>query len=188
METILLFLLFIPYVLIRYRFTDHETRAEKEARQHQEGIALVKARKYAEASRYFDTVLKENPNCALAYAYRGKCNMKLDNLHSCIFDCTRAISLDETLSEAYLDKGKALFKLEEFSQAYLEFDKAVWHARKSPDAFRWRALGRIRLSHPYDRVEADFLQAIELGDEDAAHYLHQIRQSQNPRRMEGLKD
>jgi tetratricopeptide (TPR) repeat protein len=184
METILLLLLLIPYMLIRYLVTDHETKTEKDARQYKEGIQLVKEKKYAEAIEYFDTVLKEKPTCALAFAYRGKCNLKLRNPYSSIFDCSRATSLDGTLSDAYLDKGKALYQLEEYQQAYLEFDKAVWHNRKNPEAFRWRALGHIRLSHPYDRVEEDLLEAVELGDEDAANYLRLIRASHNDNKQD----
>ncbi|MBC7922029.1 MAG: hypothetical protein H7Z75_13180 [Ferruginibacter sp.] len=174
METILLFLLFIPYVIIRYLLTDHETPTEKDIKHYQEGIGLVRQKKYAEAAGYFDHVLKEKPNCALAYAYRGKCNLKLDNLYSSVFDCTRATSLDDTLAEAYLDKGKALYRLEEYQNAFLEFDKAVWHFKKNPESFRWRALARIRLSQEYDRVESDLQKAIQLGDEDAGHYLRQV--------------
>ncbi|MES2730699.1 MAG: hypothetical protein V4714_03090 [Bacteroidota bacterium] len=174
METLLLFLLFIPYMLIRYLFADHETQAEKDTKRYQEGVRLVLNKKYAEASRYFDKVLKEKPNCAIAYAYRGKCNLHLDNLYSCVFDCTRASSLDGTLAESYLNKGKALYQLEEYAQAFLEFDKAVWYFRNSAEAFRWRALARIRLSQAYTRVEEDFLKAIGLGDEEAAHYLRLV--------------
>ena len=174
METILLFLLLIPYVIIRYLLTDHETPTEKDAKRYQEGIALVRQRRYAEAAGYFDHVLKEKPNCALAYAYRGKCNLKLDNLYSSVFDCTRATSLDDTLAEAYLDKGKSLYRLEEYQNAFLEFDKAVWHFKSNPESFRWRALARIRLSQEYDRVEADLRKAIQLGDEESGHYLRQV--------------
>jgi tetratricopeptide (TPR) repeat protein len=184
METILLLLLLIPYMLIRYLITDHETKTEKDARQYKEGIQWVKDKKYTEAIGYFDKVLKEKPNCALAFAYRGKCNLKLKNLYSSVFDCSRATSLDDTLSDAYLDKGKALYQLEEYQQAYLEFDKAVWHNRKNPEAFRWRALGRIRISHLYERVEEDLLEAVELGDEDAAYYLRLIRASHNDNKQD----
>lgn len=188
METILLLLLLIPYVLIRYLVTDHETKTEKDARHYQAGIQLVKEKKYGEAIQYFDQVLKEKPHCALAVAYRGKCHLKLKNFYSCVFDCSRATSLDDTLSEAYLDKGKALYQLEEFKPAFLEFDKAVWHARKNPEAFRWRALGRIRLSHTYDQVEADLLKAIDLGDEDAAHYLRLVKASRSDNKQDQSMD
>ncbi len=187
MEATLLILLSIPYLILKYLFTDHETPAEKDAKRYQEGIQLVLAKQYEEALPYFTQVLKEKPTCALAYAYRGKCNLKLDNLYSSVFDCTRAVSLDGTLAETYLDKGKALFKLEEYRNAFLEFDKAVWHFKNNPEAFRWRALARIRLSQPYDRVEADFRKAIELGDEDAAHYLRLVQLYNSDVRDQSMK-
>ena len=156
METFFLFLLFIPYIYLRYRLGDHDTQAEKDARAFAPGVRLVRDRQYEAGAAYFTRALETQPNCALAYAHRAKCNLKLDNLYSCVFDATRAVSLDQTLAEAYLDKGKALYQLEEYHQSFLEFDKAVWHFKTNPEAFRWRALARVRLSHPYDRVEADF--------------------------------
>jgi tetratricopeptide (TPR) repeat protein len=180
----LFFLLIVSYLLVLYLLTDHETQAEKDVKRYKAGIQLVKNKKYGEASRYFDKVIKEKPNCAIAYAYRGKCNLYLDNLYSCVFDCTLASSLDGTLAEVYLDKGKALYQLEEYTQSFLEFDKAVWYFRNSAKAFRWRALARIRLSQEYNWVETDFLKAIHLGDEDAAHYLRLIRCQQE----ESFKD
>jgi hypothetical protein len=63
----------------------------------------------------------------------------------------------------------------------------VWHFKTNAEAFRCRALARIRLSQPYDRVEADFRKAIDLGDEDAAHYLKLVQWNNTDVRDESMK-
>jgi hypothetical protein len=99
LEATLLILLSIPYLIIKYLVTDHDTPPKKTPNATRRDYAgndpAVRS-----GLQYFTQVLLEKPNCALAYVYRGKCNLKLDNLYSAVFDCTRAASLDGTLAEA----------------------------------------------------------------------------------------
>lgn len=170
MEGFILIILLAIYLAIKIAFGNHDDPTAKDAKKYREGIELVQQKQYQEAYRYFDQVLKERPKCALAYAYRGKCNLVLDDLYAAIFDCTEAVSFDHCIAEAYLVKGIALYNLEMYRDAFLEFDKAVWYFRNSAEAFRWRALTRERLGI-FDKAEADLKRAIELGDELANYYL-----------------
>jgi tetratricopeptide (TPR) repeat protein len=172
MEVFILFIILLACVLLQAFLFKHEDQATKDAKKFAEGIQLVQARKYKEGYIYFDTVLKTHPTCALAFAYRGKCNLEMDDLYAAIFDCTEAASFDHCMAEAYLVKGIALYKLDMFKDAFLEFDKAVWHFRNNAEAFRWRAIARVK-SGITDKVEEDFTKAIELGDEHANYILSQ---------------
>jgi tetratricopeptide (TPR) repeat protein len=171
METFFLILLFIPYVVMRYHLTDHDTPSEKDKKRLVEGIELFQNQEYSKAFEYFNQALKLNRKSAVAYAYRGKCNMKEENLFSALYDFTQAISFDNTLPDVHLDRGIVQYKLGEFENAFLSFDKAVWFSRgEEPESLRWRALARLKL-HQHSQAEKDLQKAVKLGDEDAAFVL-----------------
>ena len=171
MEVVLLTLLFVSYLSIRYFVIDHETPSEKDMKRFQAGVTLVKNRDYEGAFTYFDTTVRQHPKSAVAYAYRGKCQLALGNYHSAIYDVTQAISRDNTLADCYLDRGMALYEVEQFTEAFREFDKAVWHFRdEQPDAYRWRAVARIKLNQ-VQQAESDLRRAVSLGDENSFYLL-----------------
>jgi tetratricopeptide (TPR) repeat protein len=173
MEVTLLGLLFAIYLVLRYYLIDHETASEKDQKRFQEGILLVKDRQIDTAFDYFNEAVQKHPKSAVAYAWRGKCQLLLENHYSAIYDLTEAISRDNTLAECYLDRGIALYRVEQFTEAFREFDKAVWHIRdERPDAYRWRAVARIELRQ-LAQAENDLRRAVMLGDEDAFQLLRQ---------------
>lgn len=173
MEICLVVLLFIPYLFLKYYLTDHDTKAEKDLVRFAEGIWLMSEHRFEEAFRYFDESVKANPKSAVAYAYRGKCNLHDENYFSAIYDISQALSFDNTLSDCYLDKGKAHYALQEFEEAFREFDKAVWFFRnQNPYALRMRGLARLRIDQ-FTQSERDLQRAAELGDEDSVLILSQ---------------
>ena len=166
-------LLFIVYLTIRYFFVDHDTPADKDQKRFRRGIELVKNREFDQAHLYFNDVIRQHPKSAIAYAYRGKCQLVQENYYSAIYDLTQAINLDNTLADCYLDRGIAHYNTAEFQQAFREFDKAVWHFRdEKPDAYRWRALARIQVRQ-LPQAENDLRRALSLGDENSFHLLLQ---------------
>ena len=173
MEIALVVLLFIPYLIIKYYVTDHDTPAEKDRKCFQEGIELYDSKNFEEAFHYFDQKVRAFPKSAIAYAYRGKCNKHDENYYSAIYDLSQAISFDNTLAECYLEKGKAHYSLAEYKEAFKEFDKAVWFYRNAnPEAVKSRGMARLRMQQ-FVQSERDFLRAVELGDEDARFILSQ---------------
>jgi tetratricopeptide (TPR) repeat protein len=173
MEVTLLGLLFVVYLVLRYYLVDHETASEKDVARFQEGIELVRNRQIESALDYFNEAVLKHPKSAVAYAWRGKCQLLLENHYSAIYDITQAISRDNTLADCYLDRGIALYRVEQYTEAFREFDKAVWHIRdERPDAYRWRAIARIELRQ-LSQAENDLRRAVMLGDEDAFQLLRQ---------------
>ncbi|GAB3996561.1 hypothetical protein GCM10028807_39450 [Spirosoma daeguense] len=173
MEVMLLSLLFGVYMTIRYFWIDHDTSAEKDLKRFQKGVELIRQRKFDDAHTYFNEAVRQYPKSAIAYAYRGKCQLDQQNYYSAIYDLTEAISRDNTLADCYLDRGVALYHTDEFQQAFREFDKAVWYFRdEKPDAYRWRALARIRLRQ-LPQAENDLRRAVMLGDENSFNLLRQ---------------
>jgi tetratricopeptide (TPR) repeat protein len=173
MEVAALGFLFIIYLILRYYLIDHETATDKDMRRFQAGIQQLKEKQTNEAFDYFNDAVKQNPNSAVAYAFRGKCQLLLDNHYSAIYDLTQALNRDNTIAECYLDRGVAFYKTEQHTDAFREFDKAVWHIRdERPDAYRWRARARIELRQ-ISQAENDLRRAVMLGDEDAFQLLRQ---------------
>ncbi|MBD2704745.1 tetratricopeptide repeat protein [Spirosoma sp. BT702] len=173
MEVVLISLLFGIYMTIRYFWVDHDTMADKDRKRFQKGVDLVRLRKYDEAYQYFNDAVRHHPKSAIAYAYRGKCQLIQENYYSAIYDLTEAISRDNTLADCYLDRGIAFYNTAEYQQAFREFDKAVWHFRdEKPDAYRWRALARVQLRQ-LPQAENDLRRAVILGDENSFHLLLQ---------------
>lgn len=173
MEVALLCLFFGLYLTIRYYMVDHDTDADKDRKRFKKGIDLFNQSAITEAHTYFDTIVQQHPKSAIAYAYRGKCQLAQANYYSAVYDLTEALNRDNTLADCYLDRGVSYYKTNEFQQAFREFDKAVWHFRdEQPDAYRWRALARIELRQ-LPQAENDLRRAIALGDENSFHLLLQ---------------
>ncbi len=173
MEVTLLCLFFGIYLTIRFYLMDHDTPSDKDRKRFGKGIELAESRNFTEAFMYFDDAVRQHPKSAIAYAYRGKCQLVQENYFSAIYDLTQAINRDNTLADCYLDRGIAYYKTNEFQQAFREFDKAVWHFRdEKPDAYRWRALARIQVRQ-LPQAENDLRRAISLGDENSFHLLLQ---------------
>ncbi|RDB03147.1 tetratricopeptide repeat protein [Runella aurantiaca] len=150
-------LIVVPLVVIlfflHYYLTDHDTPIDKDRKRFAEGIALFESGDYTAAYAYFDQKIKENRKSALAYEYRGKCNLEDGNLYSALYDFTEALSFDNTLVEVHLKKGLVHYELGEWNNAYLSLDKAVWFSRgENADALHWRTVVYQQL-HPAGATE-----------------------------------
>ena len=173
MEVVLLSLLFGIYLTIRFYVVDHDTPADKDRKRFRRGIEFVNQRQIDEAYQFFDDAIRQYPKSAVAYSYRGKCQLIQENYYSAIYDLTEAISRDNTLAECYLDRGMAYYYTSDYQLAFREFDKAVWHFHdEQPDAYRWRALARIQIRQ-LPQAENDLRRAVRLGDENSFHLLLQ---------------
>jgi tetratricopeptide (TPR) repeat protein len=173
MEVVLLGVLFGIYLTIRFYVVDHDTLSDKDRKRFRRGIELVHQRQIDEAYHFFDDAVRRYPKSAIAYAYRGKCQLLQENYYSAIYDLTEAISRDNTIADCYLDRGIAYYYTNDHQLAFREFDKAVWHFHdEQPDAYRWRALARVQLRQ-LPQAENDLRRAVMLGDENSFHLLLQ---------------
>ncbi|WP_044171226.1 tetratricopeptide repeat protein [Flectobacillus major] len=172
MEWLVLFF-FLPFVLtlMFFNWLEEKFISFKNKEKLEEGEAMLHEKKYAQAKAFFSEKLKRFPKSAKAYLLRTKANLFLENYYSALYDIEQSISFDNTVAEAYVLKGKILYKLDEFDKAFLEFDKADWHYRsENPIALRWRGMARFQIGQTDNAIE-DFRRAVELGDEDAEYIL-----------------
>ncbi len=174
-----LFLLYsFFYLVFKALFGDNDYPFEKDARTFSEGMSLLRQRQYVLALAYFNDRTAQYPRSALAWLCRARCHLALDNPYGALADSSKAANLDYNLPDVFLIRGRAFFEIKEFQEAYLQFDKAVWHARQSAEAFRWRGLAQVRLGQR-EKGLLDLRKAISLGDEDANFFLQQQPSSVN---------
>ena len=179
MEALSLALILGLYIGIRIFLGHHKTPAMKDRKKYHQGVALVYHRKYPEALAYFEKITQKDPKSALAWAFKAECNLNLDNFYQTLADADKAIHIDYSLSDCYIFKGMAFYKLEMIEDALTEFEKAVWHFReKHPETFRYRGLCHAHLGN-YEQAEKDFRKAIELGDEEANYIFMQWQHKLN---------
>ncbi len=157
MDAIFVVPLVLTLFFLHYYFTDHDTVIDKDRKRYAEGIALFEAGNFTAAYTYFDQRLKENRKSALAYEYRGKCNLKDGNLYSALYDFTEALSFENTLVEVHLEKGKIHVELGEYQEAFLSFDKAVWFSRgTNADAMHWRTVVYQKMNPSETETKKEF--------------------------------
>ena len=171
MEAVLFLFFLLFYSLLHYWLGDNDTAAEKDEKRFAEGLQLVKNKQYEEGLDYFERQITINKKSAVAWLYKGFCNLKLDNYYAAILDLSTSEMLDNALPECYFWKAQSLYHIQEFNQSFKEIDKAVWFYRsENADTYRWRALIRLQLNQKSQAI-ADLRKAEDLGDEKAAAML-----------------
>jgi outer membrane protein assembly factor BamD (BamD/ComL family) len=132
MEIALLCLFFGIYLTIRFYMVDHDTDADKDRERFKKGIHLFNQSAITEAHTYFDNVVQQHPKSAIAYAYRGKCQLAQANYYSAIYDLTEALARVELrqLPQAENDLRRAIALGDENSFHLLlqpPFTQPVYH-------------------------------------------------------------
>ncbi|MES2388599.1 MAG: tetratricopeptide repeat protein [Bacteroidota bacterium] len=173
METLVLLFLVIIFIVLKLLIFGTGDKLARDKKKFAPGIKLCTGREYVRALAWFSDAVAANPESALAWAMRGRCHLACGNLYASLGDLSRALSLESNLPDAYLDKGKALYKLEDYDAALLELDKAVWYFRENAEAFRFR--GKVHLALGQNaRARQDFTDAVMRGDEDAAYLMRKM--------------
>lgn len=110
--------------LLREAQAAHD-KAEKDAyinpeiaeQQREEGNALFKEGKFAEAKIKYDEAIKRNPKEAKLYSNRAAALTKLLAYPDALRDLEECLKLDPTFVKAYSRKGTVLFFMKEYNKA-----------------------------------------------------------------------
>lgn len=171
MEVTLLFFIFVFYIVIRIMLGHHKDRSYRDKIKYEKGIHLFQIKSYQEALEYFQKKILQEPDSAIAIAYRGRCHLAMGNYYHALADCTKALNMDYNIKECYLDRGKAHYALQNFEEALSELNKAIWHSANTyAEAYRYRGLIAYHKGE-YQKAIYDFKKAVELRDEDANYFL-----------------
>lgn len=101
----------------------------------EKGTVEYELKEFDAAIESFTKVTSKEPNHALAYFYRGSANYeeasskefdhKKKHLHNALADYSKALELDESLEEAYFDRGEVKMELNDYIGAISDFKKSV---------------------------------------------------------------
>lgn len=92
------------------------------------------------------------------------------DIYGALHQIDKALELDSTCVEAYVQRGRLRFDLEYFRQAVSDFDKAIALDPGSADAWYRRAYSEIR-SGDFDRAFSDCDSAISIDPGFADAYM-----------------
>jgi rhomboid protease GluP len=133
------------------------------------GGELLKQRKYEEALRKFDELVRRMPELAPAYGSRAAALASLDRFDLALKDCNRCIFLAPHESSGYILRAGIYHKLGKEEQALTDLNTAVRNSPRKADPYNNRAWTKIVLRNYSDAI-ADASRAIRLEPTMAAAY------------------
>lgn len=125
---------------------------------------------YDMAFKYADIATKLNPMSALAFLARGDAQDNENQYRNGIKDYETALSLDDSLWEAWAGIGYYYYQLDEYTLAVAEFTKAIRLKKDSKWLYDFRAASRYELKD-YPAAIKDFTSAITISDNDPDLYV-----------------
>ena len=132
----------------------------------EEGLKFYEQKRYDDAKKAFDEVIKMNPNNDIAYTYRGKCwYIKKYG----ISDFDRAIEINPSNADAYNARGIAYMELENYEQGISDFNKAIELDTNFYKAYHNRAIYYLKLNQ-YDAAIANCNKSIQINPNYADAY------------------
>jgi len=135
------------------------------------GIAESRAAAYDAAIADFDTVLKRQPNSAVAANERGDAWRGLRNYERALADYSQAINFAADWPEAYRDRGYLYHLLARHEEARSDFNRAIKLNASDAEAWNGRALVSLAEGRISEAV-GDFNHAIELAPQSGAYFAN----------------
>ncbi len=89
------------------------------------GIIYAQRKDFQQALKYFDAVIKVNPQNGIAHSNLGNVLFELSQFEKAIHAYDKSISLNPSYAEAWSNKGNALYELERYEEALIHHDKAI---------------------------------------------------------------
>lgn len=111
------------------------------------GVASALQKRYPEALKYFDKVIKLSPRNGVAHSNRGNVLQELGKYKEALLAYDVALSLESSYVEAYNNRGNALQALGRYEEALLAYSSALSLAPNYSEAYvnqgnALQALGR----------------------------------------------
>lgn len=116
------------------------------------------------AAADFDFKVLDVP--AIAWAYRGFANWKIENFRQARDDFSRAIEQRATAQNTLFLRGRCSEELEEFHSAIEDYERVLELASSTPDAHAHLGFCLEQLGHE-NRARASYLQALQLDPNEA---------------------
>ena len=134
--------------------------------------ALAKDRCFDDALRFYDLVLKSEPNSATAWNNRGNALYGMSRYDDALAAYDRALELDDTLVLAHSNRGNILSRYGRYVEALCECDKVLKLAPKEAAAHHNRA-NALRALRQYDEALLSYRRAIKCDSNLAEAHVNQ---------------
>ncbi|CAG0981185.1 hypothetical protein ANRL4_01882 [Anaerolineae bacterium] len=140
------------------------------ALHYKRGKSLLIRKRFEDAINELGAAIAQNPTCALAYNFRGRCWKHLQQFERALQDYCKAIDLCPIFGDAYRNRGNAYYYLQMYDLMLPDFNKAVELMPESALAVNNRGFAYQRLGK-YDLAIIDHSHAIKLDPLYAEAYL-----------------
>ena len=132
---------------------------------HNRASCNVNIRKFKDAIRNYNEIIKLNPDSAFSHYSLGKANVHLGQYDDAIKDYNAAIHINPNYTEAYLDRGKANVHLGQYDDAIKDYNAAIHINPNYTEAYLDRGKANVHLGQ-YDDAYQDFQMALQLAEQD----------------------
>ena len=137
------------------------------------GICYSRLNDSNSALNSYNTALSITPNSAPLLNNRGCTFLKLNRIREAFTDCSAALKLDSTLSDAYSNLGECYMRSGQYAYALQYFDKGISRDPKNFEAIYLRGTIYQKLGKAQAAAK-DFAEAKRLGYEPGKTYFHEI--------------
>ncbi len=130
--------------------------------EYHQGIYLVEEENYEEGIKYFNKILKNNPESDSALNARGVTYLRMGKIENAIADFTNAIELNSTYDQAFYNRACAKCRKSNYRDAINDFNTLLEINPKHKRGYLERA--RIKLMKlEYNEVLEDVYKGLEIG-------------------------
>lgn len=126
---------------------------------------------YKKAIDLFDEFLEINPNCKIAYNYRGVSKLNIKDYQGAILDYSKAIEINPNYASAFFNKGNVRMVLKEYEEAIKEYSNAISLNKNNAKYYDLRGIAKQELDDFSGALE-DFKEVIELAPTDYLSYAY----------------
>jgi tetratricopeptide (TPR) repeat protein len=129
--------------------------AHSSGEHFQEGLSLLKAKRYDEAINVLSRDISE------AYNNRAHAWYLKGDYQRAVVDYTKALDITPNYADAHNNRGLALYQMGEYDRAMSDYNKAIEINPRLAEAYYNRAASWLNKNH-YDQAVADYTKAIEI--------------------------
>ncbi|MFN4085655.1 MAG: tetratricopeptide repeat protein [Spirosomataceae bacterium] len=156
-------------------FSFTETEEDRQKKPVKQGITWFESGNIPAAFRFFQENEPLYPKCAYLFFYRGKCHAHFENFEAAIPDFEKALRLETTVPDFYVELAKAYAGAKRLEEAISMFKRAS-RMYLDQSAEIERNLGEVQLQKgDYAAAYANFKSAEALGDSTVQELIRKVK-------------
>ncbi len=134
-------------------------------------VTIIKSRSYADPMTFYNTVISQYPDNALAYVNRGYLRINNNDIQGAVADFSQAIMFRPGYAVAYNNRAIAYSALGDIDAAMKEYDKAIMLNPKYAVAYCNRG-SAYQAADDFEKALKDYTKAIELNPNYSGAYCN----------------